>query len=424
MPFLRGTRQRLSGVLGENVTNFIDDFTGPNTQPINGRRIDSSSRRWVSETGTISGNAARHTETLGAEKITNPTWDVNTTGWTENGGSLLASIAGGQSNNCLEVTTGLDVNSGGYTEITTIVGTVYKLSVYAKSGTSGAQLFQSIVYESPWTNFRLVIEETTTGSWVQHTAYFKATVTNTRIVVWQANFGAGTILFDEISVKPITLSSILTLSNLGFSQGRYWFTPPAAAGELSGIVILANDSVASTDGLFCYVDRTAAKLQVFKRVAGTDTSLISTAITYSAGAKAALVYDASEGKIWAFYNNAIVGTTQALTDASVITNTWHGIMSTGAATVDDVDFGPLGYGAWLTTSGDDITKATPGVVTITAHGLLNGAVVYFDGLTQMTEMNKQYDIVAGKTDNNFQIRSTAAFGAAETTGGAVVRAIQ
>ena len=122
-----------------------------------------------------------------------------------------------------------------------------------------------------------------------------------------------------------------------------------AAGELAGIVILANDSVASTDGLFCKVNRTSGKLHVFKRVAGIDTDLINTTITYSEGAQGCVVHDKSEGKIWAFYNNAIVGEAQALTDVS---GTWHGILTTGTATITAVGFAPLGYGAELLVNGN------------------------------------------------------------------------
>ena len=230
---------------------------------------------------------------------------------------------------------------------------------------------------------------------------------------------------DDVSVKQVTLSSILALSDFGYSSGRFKATfGTVASGELAGLVILANDSTASTDGVFGTIGQTANKLHVRKRVAGTDTTLINEAVTYNDGDTLWLVFDRAEQKLWAFFDNAIVGTAQALTDASIIDNSFHGILLTGGATITSVDFKELGYNAALTTSGDDITKANPGVVTVTGHPLSNGDLVYFSGLTQMTEMNQQYDIVANDAANTFSIRDTSGFGSAETTGGAVVQKVR
>ena len=66
-----------------------------------------------------------------------------------------------------------------------------------------------------------------------------------------------------------------------------------------------------------------------------------------------------------------------------------------------------------------ITKANPGVVSSTAHGLEVGDLVYFDTLTEMTELNWQVRAVTVKDSADaFSISTTAAYVAAETTGGA------
>lgn len=66
-----------------------------------------------------------------------------------------------------------------------------------------------------------------------------------------------------------------------------------------------------------------------------------------------------------------------------------------------------------------ITKANPGVVSSVAHGLSVGDLVYFDSLTEMTELNYQTKVVTavGSADL-FSINDTSGYGAAETTGGA------
>lgn len=66
-----------------------------------------------------------------------------------------------------------------------------------------------------------------------------------------------------------------------------------------------------------------------------------------------------------------------------------------------------------------ITKANPGVVSSVAHGLAVGDLVYFTGLTEMTELNTTTQTVTavGSADI-FSINDTSSYGAAETTGGA------
>jgi len=66
-----------------------------------------------------------------------------------------------------------------------------------------------------------------------------------------------------------------------------------------------------------------------------------------------------------------------------------------------------------------ITKANPGVVSSVAHGLSVGDLVYFDSLTEMTELNyKAVAVSAVGSADVFSVNDTSGYGAAETTGGA------
>jgi len=71
-----------------------------------------------------------------------------------------------------------------------------------------------------------------------------------------------------------------------------------------------------------------------------------------------------------------------------------------------------------------ITKANPGVVTFQAgHGFVNGELVKFSGLTEMTELNGKYRTLVNKSGDTFTIGNTSTFGAAETTGGNCVQQV-
>jgi hypothetical protein len=72
-----------------------------------------------------------------------------------------------------------------------------------------------------------------------------------------------------------------------------------------------------------------------------------------------------------------------------------------------------------------ITKANPGVVSSTSHGLSVGDTVFITGCTEMTELNNTYQVVTVEDDaDNFSINDTSSYGAAETTGGDVVQQIE
>ncbi len=96
----------------------------------------------------------------------------------------------------------------------------------------------------------------------------------------------------------------------------------------------------------------------------------------------------------------------------------------GAELVTDPGFAAVTKAAAKSVSG--ITKANPGVVTFAAgHGYANGDIIYFSGLTQMTELNTQYWQLRASSGDTFQLATvynttsldTSAYGGAETTGG-------
>ena len=146
-------------------------------------------------------------ETLGAELITNPTFDVNTDGWSPIWTGSLAAIDGGQSGKCLEITANAGDNfgyAGAYTTISFINNELIKMSTYRKNGTDVSKSTQSYVYLGGdyFVNPRL----TTTGSWVLDERYANISGGNASFSL-QANNSATiglTLLWDEASLKRVT----------------------------------------------------------------------------------------------------------------------------------------------------------------------------------------------------------------------------
>jgi len=128
--------------------------------------------------------------------VTNGTFDSNTTGWTPQQ-CTIASVAGGKSNNCMQVTTVSGAYQWAYAPITLASGKLYEASAWVKSGTSGDQLalleIDSTVIGSKTTSntWELLRSNLFGGSGAVSLKAFKYTAT------------AGTMLFDEISVREV-----------------------------------------------------------------------------------------------------------------------------------------------------------------------------------------------------------------------------
>jgi hypothetical protein len=141
---------------------------------------------------------AAHGLVTAQEKVSNGGFDSTTTGWTAWGLThecTIASIAGGQSGNCLEITrVAGDAQTCSQTVSGLVIGVNYTISAYVKSGTSGNEAYQV------WTPV-FYFGGTTSGSWVFNSTSFVATGTTLEIRLWKNSATAGTMLFDTVSLK-------------------------------------------------------------------------------------------------------------------------------------------------------------------------------------------------------------------------------
>jgi hypothetical protein len=131
--------------------------------------------------------------------LTNPNFDSNTSSWTAQNSSL-SSDSGGQSGNCLTVTRSGSSDQSAYQEITSVIGKRYRMTAYVKSGTSGNESFNILLYTG---SDNTITTGTSSGSWVQYSVEFTATGTTMGAKLRKNTSTAGTMLFDTVSVAPI-----------------------------------------------------------------------------------------------------------------------------------------------------------------------------------------------------------------------------
>jgi hypothetical protein len=133
----------------------------------------------------------------------NGNFDSVTTGWTAGHGTL-ASIAGGQSGNCLEITR-TDTSQQYAYGASIAIGAVkkFRLSVYVKSGSSGNEAFSGSVYDGG--TILAIVAGTSSGTWTKYSVEGATLSTTTSIYVLVAKdtATAGTMLFDTISVVQL-----------------------------------------------------------------------------------------------------------------------------------------------------------------------------------------------------------------------------
>ena len=149
--------------------------------------------------GANTGTVNMPDSAAGVDLVQNGEFESATTGWTPTD-CTLASIAGGQVGNCLELTRTGGANQLAYpSTMTLVVGKIYKFVVYVKSGTSGNETFQCDDNEG-----NLLYSGVTSAAWVKHEQVFEATNVGCTFRLRKMTATAGTMLFDQVSLYEIT----------------------------------------------------------------------------------------------------------------------------------------------------------------------------------------------------------------------------
>lgn len=149
--------------------------------------------------------------------------------------------------------------------------------------------------------------------------------TNVR-VIFDNGTAFDTVIIDDVSVKPITFTTMLAAgvpasSNNVIVKGA-WRT---SDGRPSGIAICLDSYTNPQNGLFAFYRRTQVKCMLEKLVNGTWTSLLDVSAAYADDAEVEIRKNESEVSL--YYNGAQLGVTQDVTDPTIINNKLHTLFS-------------------------------------------------------------------------------------------------
>jgi hypothetical protein len=236
--------------------------------------------------------------TLGAEAITNGNMS-SATGWTLGG---AWAIAGG----IATCTAGI---GSAIRQLVLTPGTWYLAQYDVLTATAGT--------------FQLTIGTSSSNQTVPGTHYQAANAATNFIGVNTASAAAGTI--DNMSCKPITLASMFSARPYG-THNTTKAMATVVTGTRAGVV--ANLDSATAPANFVVASHDGVNCRLTKCVAGTYTSLITTTVTYVAGAYVEIRRLATTNTFQLFYNGSQVGANQTIADAGIISNTLAGYFQT------------------------------------------------------------------------------------------------
>ncbi|MFZ2153653.1 MAG: choice-of-anchor Q domain-containing protein [Candidatus Moraniibacteriota bacterium] len=180
-------------------TAFVDFSDADSLTPYIGQKLTITDNAGKKLVGYI--KAAGTSETHGTETLSNGAFDDTSNIWTNN--STVASVAGGQTGNALQVTCTSDWGLGGETMGTEINGALYYFSIYQKNGSGGGQV--SIQDNSDYTTL-LGFGWNSDPSWTQHFGYLTAKSEGI-MATFQGGTSGSTTLFDTGTLKQVLTPS-------------------------------------------------------------------------------------------------------------------------------------------------------------------------------------------------------------------------
>jgi len=146
---------------------------------------------------------------------------------------------------------------------------------------------------------------------------------------WSAKLGTWTIASNAAVCSVLSGSSdgIATVSDSS-NTDVFIGANLTRAGNDVGLVVRWADA-----NNYIYALHNGTNAQLIKVVGGTPTTLINTAAAYSAGAKMWVHMMGTACRL--YYNNALVGSQQTISDAGLQTGTNHGLYSTNTGNTFD-----------------------------------------------------------------------------------------
>jgi hypothetical protein len=167
-----------------------------------------------------------------------------------------------------------------------------------------------------------------TGSYAQ----YKYDLLVKQTAGWKLQFGSlagnanDTQYLDDISCKKLTTTTVYATFDAGASDVTVKGAWTTVNGTLAGVIMNLDSTTSPLNYVALISNGLQSNLFLWKVVNGTPSQVATGAITYVAGANVELRKSGTTYQM--FYNGSQVGADQTISDAGIINNTIHGIIST------------------------------------------------------------------------------------------------
>lgn len=290
---------------------------------------------WTGATWSVSGAKAINTPGVGSELLTDPGLEAwasatNLTNYTESiagtstanqettgvhGGSNAIRMDIDASNNLVQISQ----------TVTLPLGAWNLCSYWAKASATG----KTMRVASSTAAYRNIDRDPGT-TWTQFFEVGRCTSANPTVFFRSVAGTSGSVYFDDLSIKALTLADLFSSVSVSTADVVADVNVVVTSGTQAGLVLNLDSTSSPANFVIAYHDGINAKLE--KCVAGVYTTVITAAVTYSAGATLRVTKIGTAYRL--YYNNALVGS-GTISDAGIISNTRHGLFSTYSANTLD-----------------------------------------------------------------------------------------
>jgi hypothetical protein len=267
--------------------------------------------------GVVSGGVASVVPTAGPELVVNGNMETGDPpgDWSAIQSAALSAVAdertGGSGAQSINVArNGLNTPACSQT-LVTVAGTWYVLDGWSRRVEAGVSV--SVTLRDTGGTYITGIPYHTSATWTRQILTARA-LSNTTAVrgIAAPSVDGESGRFDDISVKPLTLSSLFSgpALRLGRQDVRVSAAWTGTAGTQAGVAIIGDGC-----GIVAYHDGTNLRLDKWTTPT-TWTSLINVAVAYGAGHEVALMRSGTTVQAW--YNGVQVGGDQTVTDQNIL----------------------------------------------------------------------------------------------------------
>lgn len=275
---------------GLRLLPFTDSFTRADGAIGNG---------WTGATWTIATNKAVNTPSLGSELYLTGDFAADAN-WTKGTGWTIAAGVASHSGNSGLISQNVTTAQRWYRQVWTL-----------QNRTSGT-------YKTEIGNTQLTAAQSVNGTYTESGR--STSSSNSGVVTNSPAIGD----IDNLSLKQYTTADLFVSRDFRQADVDASVNAVIVLNNPCGLVLNLDSTSSPANYVQALHDGTNA--QLLKCVAGVFTSLISTAATYVAGATIRLT---KSGTTYTLYYNAVaISTPQTISDASIVSNTRHGMFNT------------------------------------------------------------------------------------------------